>query len=61
MDLKTDSKKKLFGQLLKDKGFVTEGQIQEALALQYREYAVLGDVLVRLNFITNEQIMQALS
>ncbi|MBU6392893.1 MAG: Flp pilus assembly complex ATPase component TadA, partial [Planctomycetes bacterium] len=61
IDLKTGAKKKLFGQLLKDKGFVTEAQIQEALALQYRKYAVLGDILVGLNFITNEQIMQALS
>jgi len=61
IDLKTGAKKKLFGQLLKDKGFVTEAQIQEALALQYRKDAILGDILVGLNFITNEQIMQALS
>lgn len=61
IDLKTEAKKRLFGQLLKDKGFVTEEQIQEALAVQKQKGGLLGDILVSLHYVTNKQIMQALS
>src|SRR5574337_650600 len=61
IDIKTEAKKRLFGQLLKDKEFVTEGQIQEALAIQKQKGGLLGDILVSLHYVTNQQIMQALS
>ena len=61
IDLKTEAKRRLFGQLLKDKGFVTEEQIQEALAVQKEKGGLLGDILVGLHSVTNTQIMQALS
>ncbi|MDN3515681.1 MAG: Flp pilus assembly complex ATPase component TadA [Candidatus Brocadia sp.] len=60
-NLKTEAKKRLFGQLLKDKGFVTGEQIQEALSIQKQKGGLLGDILVSLHYVTNQQIMQALS
>ena len=61
VSFKTDAKRRLFGQLLKDKGFVTEDQIQEALAIQKQRGGLLGDILVSLHYVTNEQIMRAQS
>lgn len=61
IDLKTEAKRRLFGQLLKDEGFVTEEQIQEALVVQKQKGGLLGDILVSLRYVTNKQIMQALS
>lgn len=60
LDLKTEAKKRLFGQLLKDKGFVTEEQIQEALAIQKQKGGFLGDILESLHYVTQKQIMQVL-
>lgn len=60
-NLKTEARRKLFGQILKEKGFVTEAQIQEAIAIQKQRGGLLGDILVSLQHVTNEQIMQALS
>lgn len=60
-DVKTEAKKRLFGQVLKDKGFVTDEQIQEAMAVQKQKGGLLGDILISLHYITNKQIMQALS
>ncbi|MCF6154301.1 MAG: pilus assembly protein PilB [Candidatus Brocadia sp.] len=61
IDLKTGAKIRLLGQLLKDKGFVTEDQIQEALLVQKQRGGLLGDILVSLHYVTNKQIMQTLS
>ncbi len=60
-NVRTEAKKKLFGQLLKDKGFVTEEQIQEAFSVQKQEGGALRDILIRLQYVTNKQIMLALS
>ncbi|MBE7447093.1 MAG: Flp pilus assembly complex ATPase component TadA [Planctomycetia bacterium] len=60
IDLKTEAKKRLFGQLLKEKGFVTEEQIREALAIQKQKGGLLGDILEGLRYVTQKQIMQAL-
>lgn len=60
IDLKTEAKKRLFGQLLKDKGFVTEEQIREALAIQKQKGGLLGDILESLRYVSHKQIMQAL-
>ena len=58
---RTDAKRRLFGEILKDKGFTTENQIQEALAIQKQKGGLIGDILVSLNYVTNEQIISALS
>lgn len=58
---KKEAKRKLFGQILKDKGLITEVQIQEALAVQKQKGGILGDILVSLHYVTTEQIMVALS
>ena len=60
-NVKTDAKRRLFGQILKDKGLVTENQILEALAVQKQKGGLIGDILVDLQYITNEQILHALS
>lgn len=51
---------KPLGQLLKDMELVTEGQIQEALAVQRKEGGVIGDILVRLGYVSREEILLAL-
>ena len=58
--VKTEGKRRLFGQLLIAKGFVTEDQIQEALSISKQSGGLLGDILVDLKYITNEQILQTL-
>src|SRR3989304_6073928 len=59
--VKTEAKRRLFAQILKDKGFATENQIQEALAIQKQKGGLLGDILVNLHFVSNDQIMLAVS
>ena len=54
-DIKTESKRRIFGQLLKDKGLVTDNQIQEALAIQKQKGGQIGDILVSLHYVTNDQ------
>ena len=61
VNLKTEAKRRIFGQLLKEKGFVTEDQVQEALAIQKQKGGLIGDILVCLRYVTNEQIISALS
>jgi type IV pilus assembly protein PilB len=60
-NIKTEARRKLFGQILREKGFVTEEQIQEAMAIQKQKGGLLGNILVSLQYVTNDQIMQALS
>jgi len=59
--VKTEAKRRLFGQILKDKGFVTENQLLEALAIQKLKGGLIGDILVSLHYVTNDQIMLAMS
>ncbi|MDO8141055.1 MAG: ATPase, T2SS/T4P/T4SS family [Candidatus Brocadiales bacterium] len=61
INVRTEAKRRLFGQILKDKGFVTENQIQEALAIQKQKGGLIGDILVSLHYVSNEHIMIALS
>lgn len=61
VSFKTEAKRRIFGQLLKEKGFVTEDQVQEALAIQKQKGGLIGDILVGLRYVTNEQIISALS
>ncbi|MCF6158447.1 MAG: pilus assembly protein PilB [wastewater metagenome] len=60
-DIKAEAKRKLFGQILKEKGHITEDQIHEALVIQRQKGGIFGDILISLNYVTNEQIMEALS
>ena len=60
INIRTEAKRRLFGQILKDKGFVTENQLQEALAIQKQKGGLIGDILVSLHYVTNDQIMLAM-
>jgi type IV pilus assembly protein PilB len=51
---------KLIGQILKEMELVNEGQIQEALAIQKKEGGAIGDILIRLGYITPEDLILAL-
>lgn len=56
-----EARQKLFGQILKEMGLVTEEQIKEAISVQKGKKELLGDVLVRLNYLSAEQIQDAIS
>ena len=51
---------KPLGQLLKEMELVTEGQIQEGLQIQRQKGGALGDILVSLNYINNDELLLAL-
>jgi type IV pilus assembly protein PilB len=51
---------KPLGQLLKEMELVTEGQVQEAVAIQREKGGALGRILVDLGYVTDEEIMLAL-
>ena len=51
---------KPLGQLLKEMELVTEGQIQEALALQRENGGALGRILVELGYVSEEEMLLAL-
>ncbi|MEK6622336.1 MAG: ATPase, T2SS/T4P/T4SS family [Planctomycetota bacterium] len=59
-DLKSEAKRRLFGQVLRDRGLVTDEQIQETLVIQKQKGGLMGDILVNLRYVTDEQICQAL-
>src|SRR3954462_4163527 len=52
---------KPFGELLIELGFVTEYQVQEALALQSLTGNRVGEALMSLGYITRNQLQRALS
>src|SRR3954462_10715587 len=52
---------KPFGELLIELGFVTEYQVQEALALQSLTGNRVGEALISLGYITRNQLQRALS
>lgn len=49
------------GDILVRRGWITEGQVQSALAAQGTERGLLGTILVRRGLITTEQLGEALS
>ena len=61
IDFKIQAKRKLFGQILVEQGLITEEQVQKALETQRQKGGLLGDILVSLKHVTNEQIILALS
>ncbi len=53
-------KRNLLGQILKEMGVVTEGDIQEALETQRRQGGLIGDILVSLGHIDASHLARAL-
>lgn len=52
---------KLLGEILVDNNIITPEQLQEALKIQATEGGLIGDVVVRLGFATEEKITQCVS
>jgi type IV pilus assembly protein PilB len=63
MGVTVENRNPQLGELLLEKGFLSEQQLQEALAHQKQNAnkLLLGEVLQKLDFCTEEQIMEALS
>ena len=53
--------KKRIGELLIERGAITQQQLQQALALQKKKGGQIGQVLVQLGFVSEEQVAQALT
>ncbi len=53
-------RQKLIGQILKDMRVLHEGQVQEAIQVQKKEGGQIGQIFVRLGFISEAQLMLAL-
>ncbi len=49
------------GDILISEGIITKKQLEEAIASQAKEGGKLGEVLIRLNYVSDEQIVIALS
>jgi type II secretory ATPase GspE/PulE/Tfp pilus assembly ATPase PilB-like protein len=54
-------RQKPLGQILKEMELISEAQIQEALALQRKQGGVLGQILVRLGYVAQEEVLLALA
>jgi len=52
---------KRLGGILISEGIITEKQLEESIVLQTKEGGKLGDVLIRLGYVSDEQIVIALS
>ncbi|MDQ7778853.1 MAG: ATPase, T2SS/T4P/T4SS family [Planctomycetota bacterium] len=51
---------KPIGQILKEMELVTEGQVQEAIAIQREQGGAVGRILVELGYVTEEEVLLAL-
>jgi type IV pilus assembly protein PilB len=49
------------GQILMERGIITNAQVQEALEVQKKEGGLIGDIIVKLGFAKEEDIAQCLS
>ena len=56
----TQPQRKLIGQILKEQGFVTDAQIQQALKIQRDKGGVIGQVLKDMGTVTDDAIVTAL-
>jgi type IV pilus assembly protein PilB len=54
------TRRKLLGQILKERGLVHEGHVQEALSVQRAKGGLIGKILVDLGRLTQAQLMLAL-
>jgi len=53
--------KKQLGELLIERGIITDAQLEEALRVQKEKGGLLGEVLVKMGFTKEEDIAQALT
>lgn len=58
--MRNKGSRKPLGQLLKEMDLVTEGQIQEALSVQKERGGAIGQIMVDLGFVTEEEVLFAL-
>ncbi len=49
-------KKKPLGQVLKLLELINEGHVQEALQIQRKEGGLIGEILVRLGYVAQEEV-----
>jgi type IV pilus assembly protein PilB len=56
-----DGRQEPLGQILKEKGFISEGQVQEALSIQRAQGGVFGEILVGLGYVTRVDVLAALA
>ena len=54
------ARQELFGQMLKDSGLVTEDQLHTALGADKDKKMLLGANLIRLKYVTEVQILEAI-
>ncbi|MFC1594481.1 hypothetical protein ACFL38_04055 [Candidatus Omnitrophota bacterium] len=54
------SKKQLLGQILLSRGIITSEQLKDALGVQKKEGGVLGEILVKLGYLTERDVVVAL-
>ncbi len=54
------SKKQLLGQILLSRGVITSDQLKDALDYQKKEGGVLGEILVKLGYLTERDVVVAL-
>ncbi len=52
--------KKALGEILCEKGYITQAHLEQALEHQIEEYQLLGELLVSLGDITKKQLEEAL-
>ncbi len=53
--------KKLIGELLIERGFLTQEQLQEALRVQKESKKLIGEILLELGYVSEEEVMICLT
>lgn len=56
-----DKPRKMLGEMLLEKGLISLSQLNHALEVQREEGGILGEILVKLGYITEDAIAQCLS
>ncbi len=59
--MKPEKKEKLIGEILVEREIITPHQLERALEVQQKEGGLIGEIIVRLGFATEEKIAQCLS
>lgn len=54
------SKKQLLGQILLKRGLISKDQLKETLEIQKKDGGVLGEILVKLGYLTERDVVVAL-
>lgn len=52
---------KRLGELLIERGIITQEHLQEALSVQTRDKRLLGEILIQLGYVTEEEVMICLT